>query len=263
MSNSDLIRHYPDFFVSEVRGEVLWVKFSGNFFHNIINFDKRDFLGDFFEEIKKSERIKTVIFQTNYSESGIDEYVKFFISHTEEIGCFGQMSQFELHRLFNIINQTICNVISLDKFTIQICQGMALNLFMCLGFACDYRIVSEDTVYYNEYKVIGGLPAGGGAFFLSNLLGKQKANELLLLKDQINAEEALKYGIVNQVTTRGELEKTALEAAKTISEIRPRTLRGVKKLTNYPMKELREYLTFEINELVKVCVEMAHGEEEL
>lgn len=258
MSNSNLIKCYPDFFVSEIHEDVLWTRFSGNFFHNLISFDKRDFLGEYFAEIKKSEHIKTVIFQTNYSESGVDEYVKFFLLNTEEVSAFAGARDFELNRFCNIINQTIINVIELNKFTIQICQGTALNLFMNLGFACDHSIISEDTIFYNAYKDIGGLPLGGGAFFLTKLLGRSKANELLLLHDQITSEQALKYGIVNQVTAKRELEEVALKTAKTISQIHSRTLSGVKRLTNFPLKELKEYLACETKELLRVCVQMRH-----
>ena len=34
MNKEDLIVSYPEFFISEIREDTLWVKFSGNFFHN-------------------------------------------------------------------------------------------------------------------------------------------------------------------------------------------------------------------------------------
>ncbi len=258
MSNADLIRRYPEFFVSEVHQEVLWMRFSGNFFHNITSFDKRDFLSDYLNKVKRADFIKTVVFQTNYSESGVDEYVDFFLLHTGELSFFGGTRLLEINRLSNIVNQIIINVMEMNKFTIQLCSGAALSLFMNLGFSCDYRIISDDTVFYNAYKNIGGLPIGGGAFFLTKLVGKSRANQLLLLHDKITASQALDYGIVDKVTSPEELEKAALEAAKTISLIHPRTLSGVKRLTNFTIKELREYLSRETEELQRVCVQMGH-----
>lgn len=258
MSDSDLIRRYPEFFVSEIHQEVLWLRFSGNFFHNLTSFDKRDFLGDYFQRIKKSDHIKTVIFQTNYSESGVDDYVEFFLSHTDEASLFGGTRLLEINKLSNIINQTIINVIELNKFTIQICQGACLSIFMNLGFACDYRIVCDNTVFYNAFKKIGGLPLGGGPFFLTKLLGRSRANQLLLLDDEVNAARSLELGIVDKVVPLADLEETAMRAAQKISQLQPRTLGGVKRLTNFSLQELKVYLARETDELQRVCVQMGH-----
>ena len=258
MSDSGLIKHYPEFFISEIHEEVLWLRFSGNFFHNLTSFDKRDFLGDYFQRIKKNDLIKTVIFQTNYRDSGVDEYVNFFLSHTDEASLFGGTRLLEINKLSNIINQTILNVIELNKFTIQICQDAALSIFMNIGCACDYRIISENTVYYNAFKKIGGLPLGGGPFFLTKLLGRSRANQLLLLEDKITAEQALKLGIVDTVVSQEELEPTALSAAQKISQVQPRTLSGVKRLTNFSLQELKAYLARETDELQRDCVQMGH-----
>ena len=263
MLDSNLIRRYPEFFISEVVDDVLWLRFSGNFFHNITSFDKRDFLGEYFSRIKASEQIKTVIFQTNYSESGVDEYVNFFLAHTGESSFFSGTRLLEINRLSNIINQMLLNVLELNKFTIQLCQGASLNLFLNLGFACDYRIISDDTVFHNAFKKIGGLPIGGGAYFLTKLLGKGKAHQLLLLDDTISAEKALALGIADRVTTVDKVEEAALETARKIGPISTRTLGGVKRLTSFSTKELREYLSRETEELQRVCVQMGHEKERL
>ncbi len=256
MSDSGLIRRYPDFFVSEIHQEVLWLRFSGNFFHNITSFDKRDFLGDYFQRVKKNEDLKAVVFETNYRESGVDEYVDFFLSHTDEASLFGGTRLLEINKLSNIINQTIINMIELNKFTIQICQGAILSIFMNIGFACDYRIISDNTVFYNAFKKIGGLPLGGGAFFLTKLLGRSRANQLLLLEDEIPAGHALELGIVDKVVPQAALESTALQATQKISTVQPRTLSGIKRLTNYSLQELKVYLARETEELQRVCVQM-------
>lgn len=261
MPQARLIQHYPDFFISEIRDEILWARLSGNFFHNLISFDKRDFINDYLEEVNSTTQVKTVVFHSNYSESGIDEYVKFFLSNFEKSSFVSSLGSIDVNRLSNIINQTLLGILELNKFTIQICQGPILNLFMNLGFTCDYRIITEDTVFHNGYKNIGGLPLAGGSFFLAELVGRRKANELLLLHDTITAQEALTYGIVDKVVASGQLEQAALETAEKIKDIDHRTLRGVKRLTKYSMKELNDYLTLETNELLRVCVEMGRPAE--
>lgn len=259
MADLDLIEYYPDFFVSEVHGETLWLKFSGNFFHNVINFDKRDFLSDYFGRIRRSREIKTVIFHTAYSDSGVDEYLRFFLMSSRQsrkAHQFSTMDSLELHRFCNTIDRTILDIVELNKFTMHICQGATLNLFLNISLACDYGIIGEKTTFYNTFREIGILPKGGGAFFLTKMLGRWKANELLLLQEHISAEQAGHYGLVNRITTDGMLEKVALEVAGEFNALHPRTLAGVKKLTNYPVEELKQYLAFETAELLKIGVDM-------
>ena len=129
---------------------------------------------------------------------------------------------------------------------------------MNLGFACDYRIVCDNTVFYNAFKKIGGLPLGGGPFFLTKLLGRSRANQLLLLDDEVNAARSLELGIVDKVVPLADLEETAMRAAQKISQLQPRTLGGVKRLTNFSLQELKVYLARETDELQRVCVQMGH-----
>ena len=129
---------------------------------------------------------------------------------------------------------------------------------MNIGFACDYRIVGENTVFHNAFKKIGGLPLGGGSYFLSKLLGRSRANQLLLLEDEIPAGKALELGIVDMVVPQAALESTALRAAQKISQVQQRTLSGVKRLTNFSLQELKVYLARETEELQRVCVRMGH-----
>ncbi len=194
MSNSNLVENYPCFFVSEDYGDILWIKFSGNFFENIIDFDKRDFLSDFFKSLSENQQVKTVIIQAAYSESGVDEYLHFFQRNCPKPALFHMgvgVSRYEPQRFCNIIDQAILDIAKLNKFTIFTCQSSTISLFMNMGLACDYRIVSRDMSFYNTYKQIGMVPKGGGPFFLSRMLGRGKANQLLLLNDQISADEAL------------------------------------------------------------------------
>jgi 2-(1,2-epoxy-1,2-dihydrophenyl)acetyl-CoA isomerase len=96
------------------------------------------------------------------------------------------------------------------------------------------------------------LPKGGGPLFLSRLLGKGKAYEMLLLKEEITAAEALQAGIVDRVVPLEELQQAAVEIAKGFSRRSGRTLSGIKRLMNYTMKDLADYLEFENQEIFRI-----------
>jgi enoyl-CoA hydratase/carnithine racemase len=258
--------NYPDFMVAELKEDSLWIKFSGNFFHNFISFDNRDFLHDYLTEVSKDINIKTIVIESSYSESGSDEYLRFFLMECPNInpdhfGFTNTMDKYELHRFCNIIDQTILDIVNMDAFVIHVCSGDVLSLFMNISLACDYKIISSDTVFHNIYQEIGMLPKGGAPFFLSNLIGWSKAKELLLMKPLISAKEAFENKIADKVIPLKDLEKAIVEISQQFKNINKKTLSGTKKLTNYSLNDLKAYLKFETEEIVKIGQQENFGDQ--
>lgn len=67
----------------------------------------------------------------------------------------------------------------------------------------------------------------------------------------INALEALEIGIVDQIVPYDKLEETAIQRAQDLTKRSIRSLEGIKKLINYSMKDIQDYLNFESFELLK------------
>jgi enoyl-CoA hydratase/carnithine racemase len=171
------------------------------------------------------------------------------------LGHFGftnTMDRYELHRFCNIIDQTILDIVNMDALVIHVCSGDVLSVFMNISLACDYRIISSDTVFYNIYQEIGMLPKGGAPFFLSKAIGWSKTKELLLLKSVIDAKEALENKIADLVVPAEKLEISALAVSQRLGMLDKKTLSGTKRLTNYSLDELKSYLKFETEEIIKI-----------
>ena len=66
-----------------------------------------------------------------------------------------------------------------------------------------------------------------------------------------NALEALEIGIVDQVVLYSKLEETAIQMAEDLTKRSIRSLEGIKRLINYTMKDIQDYLEFESFELLK------------
>ncbi len=256
MNNSDLIVSYPGFFVSEFRQDSLWLKFSGNFFHNILSFDRMDFLHDYFTALAEEAQIKTVVIHSGFSESDTDEYMRFFLFDCPErdLGHFGfsnTMSRYELHRFCNIVDQTILDILAADKMFIHICAGDVLSLFMNISLFCDWRIITDDTVFHNIYHEIGMLPKGGSPFMFSRAMGPAKAKELLL-QPRITARQAKETGIVEDVVPRQDLDARVMETVQRFNGVPDPTLLGIKRLVNFDIRDIKAYLEFETGQILKI-----------
>lgn len=256
MSKNDFILHYPEFFVADFREETLWLQFSGNFFHNIQSFDKRDFFKEYLDELALETQIKTVVFHSAFSETGQDEYLKFFLFECpeEELGHFGftnSMNRYDLLRFCNLIDWTILKIMAMNKMFIHICTGDVISLFMNISLACDYRIVTRDTVFHNIYQQIGMLPKGGAAYMLDRCIGPVRTAKLLHLP-RVDASQALAADIVDEVVDKKELERRAMELALQFNDMPAETLFGLKRLRNHQMEDFKDYLAYETEQILKI-----------
>ncbi|MEL6673025.1 MAG: enoyl-CoA hydratase-related protein [Bacteroidota bacterium] len=90
-------------------------------------------------------------------------------------------------------------------------NGFALGGGCELAMACHMRIASENARFGQPEVKLGLLPGYGGTQRLPQLIGKGRAIEYLITGNMIKADEALRWGLVNHITTRGELADKCLE----------------------------------------------------
>jgi 2-(1,2-epoxy-1,2-dihydrophenyl)acetyl-CoA isomerase len=87
----------------------------------------------------------------------------------------------------------------LDKPVIAIVNGVATGAGMDLALMCDIRYAASSARFAETYLKVGLVPGAGGAHFLPRIVGVSKALEMFLTAEFVDAEEALRLGIVNKV----------------------------------------------------------------
>jgi 2-(1,2-epoxy-1,2-dihydrophenyl)acetyl-CoA isomerase len=102
----------------------------------------------------------------------------------------------ELRERYNPIVRAIR---ALDQPVIAAVNGVAAGAGASLAFACDLRIASTDARFVLAFGRIGLVPDSGATWFLPRLVGAARAAEIALIGDPIDAEEALRIGLVNRV----------------------------------------------------------------
>ena len=102
---------------------------------------------------------------------------------------------------------------TIDKPLIAAVNGYALGAGCDLALMCDFRVVSEDAKFAELFVKVGLAPGDGGAFFLTRMVGMEKALELILSGETIDANEAKRIGMVGSVVPADALEKAAREFA--------------------------------------------------
>lgn len=108
-------------------------------------------------------------------------------------------------------------------------RGRALSAGLELAVACDIRIASEDARLGLPETKLGLVPLGGGGQRLARLVGKGKALEMLLAAEPIDAQEALRVGLVSAVAPPDRLLEEAEAIASRIAERGPLAVRYAKE----------------------------------
>lgn len=108
-------------------------------------------------------------------------------------------------------------------------DGYALGAGLELAAACDFRVASERSVFgMPEVRI--GIPSVVEAALLPRLIGPARARHLLLSGENIGAEQALAWGLVDKVVPEAELEGAIEELAASILAAGPRAIRIQKSL---------------------------------
>lgn len=241
-----------DFFSAIKLEDIAMLSFKENLLLRAIDLEAKTSLSDCLELISKNDAIKVVLIMGSPEKTGREEYIAFYRQVLES-----KLDRYAINRMYNAVNQFILTIVDFNKIVVHADGGKVISLFMNISLACDYRIVADNTVFQNPYLEFDLVPKGGGAFFLSQMLGRGKAFEILLSGKDITAQEAAELGIVDKVVPLPELNEAALEIAKSFAEKPVRSLSGVKTLINYSMKDLKEYLELENQVLLRVLGRVA------
>ena len=117
-------------------------------------------------------------------------------------------------------------------------EGAALAGGFELVLACDLAVASSSARFGLPEAKLGLIAGGGGAVRLARDLPKALANDLLLTGRTIDAEEALSYGLLNEVVAEGGALSAAHVLAATIAANAPLSVAGHLALTQGDSPEL-------------------------
>jgi len=119
---------------------------------------------------------------------------------------------------------------TMPKPTIAAVNGFALGGGCELALACDLRYASSRAKLGQPEINLGIVPGWGGTQRLARVCGIAVAKDLIYTGRTVDAEEALRIGLVNAIADP--VLETALEVARTLSEKAPLALAAAKSLIN-------------------------------
>ena len=196
MSQSTMAELSLETVIYEKKGAIAYVTVNRPKVLNALNHRTWADLQTAFEEARDDGEVRGVIL------AGAGD--KAFIAGAD-ISELAQVSAVEAERSSSF-GQAVLNLIeNLGKPVIAAVNGFALGGGCETAMACTIRIAAENAKFGQPEVKLGLLPGGGGTQRLPRLVGKGRALHLILSADVINAAEAYRIGLVNEVVPATDL----------------------------------------------------------
>lgn len=172
-------------------------------------------IGEAFRELQKDEEVRVIIItgagRAFVAGADIEEMAELDLVEARVFGNAGQ-------KVFREIEKS-------EKPTIAAINGYALGGGLELALCCDIRLASSAAVMGQPEVGLGIIPGFSGTQRLAKLVGKGRAAEMILTAENIRAEDALSYGLVNRVTEPDQLLDEAVAMAEKIASRAPLAVR--------------------------------------
>src|SRR5438034_4118442 len=167
----------------------------------------------------------------------------------------------EFARLLGAARRVILAIRRMTKPVIASINGAAAGAGFNLALACDLRIASSTATFSQSFVKLGFHPDWGGTYFLPRIVTPNIACELFFLGETIDAQEALRLGLVNRVVAPEEL---AAETQKLAERLRagPAVSIAAAKHAVYASEHdtLEKMLQYEVEAQLR-CFESEDGRE--
>lgn len=146
------------------------------------------------------------------------------------------MNVFDARNFGLLGNKVFRKIELLDMPVIAAVNGFALGGGCELSLCCDIRIASENAKFGQPEVGLGITPGFGGTQRLARVVGMARAKEMIFTASTINAEEAMRIGLVNKVVPKENLLDEAMAIAEKIAKNAPIAVKLSKTAINRGMQ---------------------------
>ncbi len=153
-----------------------------------------------------------------------------------DIGSMSTMTKAEGKEFGKLGNDIFRMIETFPLPVIAAVNGFALGGGNELAMSCDIRICSDNAVFGQPEVGLGITPGFGGTQRLARLVGMGMAKQILYSALNIDAQEALRIGLVNTVYPQAELMENVMKLANKIARNAPIAVRACKKAVNEGMQ---------------------------
>lgn len=211
----------------EEEGQILWLLLDRPEKKNAFNEELHEEFSQFIDELHSNSRVRVLVISTTSDDvftAGAD-IDGFFRMHEGDVYSNAVEVSKETQRVFGKLEDLPFPVISAVK-------GLNLTAGLEMSLCCDIIVAADNAKFGQIEPKHGIIPGGGATQRLSRLVGPLKARELIYTCDIIDAQEALRIGLVNSVVPLSDLESSVNELCRRIIKNSKQAIAKSKDLIN-------------------------------
>jgi enoyl-CoA hydratase/carnithine racemase len=140
-----------------------------------------------------------------------------------------RMSDADLLRQRPVFRAAFGGLLDMPQPVVAAVHGYALGGGCELALSCDVIVADESAVFGLPETTVGLVPGGGGTQLAARRLGPGKAAEMVFTGRRIDADEALRIGLADQVVPAGTASQAAIEMAGQMAGNSPTAVRAAKR----------------------------------
>ena len=148
--------------------------------------------------------------------------------------------------LFALARSTVPMIAAVD--------GPAVGIGTTMLLHCDMVIAADTSLFMMPFTNLGLLPENGSSYLLPKIMGHTKASELILTGRAFTAEEALSYGVINEVCKADELVTITAKWAALLASKPPSAMRKSKALMKTDMPVVIDRIRIEMEQFSEALV---------
>jgi 2-(1,2-epoxy-1,2-dihydrophenyl)acetyl-CoA isomerase len=119
--------------------------------------------------------------------------------------------------LREVYNPALLTIRDAQKPVIAAVNGPAAGIGAAFALACDLIVAAESAYFLLAFVDVGLIPDGGAAYLLASRVGYGRAAQLAMLGSRLPAQQALEWGVVNEIWPDDEFQERATEFARRLA----------------------------------------------
>jgi len=214
---------------------------------NAISLDTYKEVIEALEYAKNNVKIQVVVFTGNGDHYSSGNDLSVFMDMSDE-----QSINSKLEHAKNLLIDFVNAFIYFPKILVAAVNGPAIGIAATSLAHFDFVYGSSSCSISTPFVPLAQSPEACSSHLFPERMGHLKANEVLLLGKKLNAQEALRFGFLNDIYSDNELFEKVMSIARKLSESPPESLIQSKKLirSHEILKNLEEINRKEVDILV-------------
>lgn len=215
MANNDLLHEQQD--------NILLVTFNRPNKLNALTFAMLDTLSELLTTFRKDPMLQVMLIRSTgkFYSTGLD-ISEGLAPETDSGIDFRDWYRCRIHTLFDEME-------AIEKPIISAAQGPCLGGALEMALSCDFRLAATSASYGLPETNIGALPGSGGTSRLTRLVGAAEAKWFIMAAQKVDAQRALRTGLVHEVYPDKDFDQASLKFAQHLAKL-PSEVLGVAKL---------------------------------